>query len=94
MGMVKDGIAKNIIFSVFWEKWEFCDRHKAESYVTNGFVGRRGFLAKSLTPLHFLVLWPIGRRNAALIGTSAASYYPHCSISLLPTLGSMQSRCL
>ena len=28
---------------------------------------------KSLTPLHFLGLWPIGRRNALLIGTSADS---------------------
>ena len=92
--MVKDGIPKNVSFSVVLQKRKFCDRDKAESYVTNGFVGRQGFLVKSLTPLHFLGLWPIGRRNAALIGTSADSYYPHCSMSLLPTLGSTQSRCL
>ena len=85
---------KDVTLSLFWEKGELCDRHKAENYVTNGFVGRRGFLVRSLTPLHFLGLWPIGRRNAALIGTSADSYYPHCSMSLLPTLGSTQSRCL
>ena len=36
-----NGKGWNVTFSVFSAKGEFCDSHKGESYVTNGFVGRR-----------------------------------------------------
>ena len=62
------------------DSWNLMDTiYKAESYVTNGFVRRRGFLAKSVTPPHFFRLRPIGRRNAPLIGTSPA-YYLHYNV--------------
>ena len=58
------------------KKRELCNGDKAESELCHKWICR--VLVKSLTPPHFLGLWPIGRRNAALIGTSPASY-PHCS---------------
>ena len=64
--------------------------YKAESYVTNGFVRRRGFLAKSVTPPHFFRLWPIGRRNAPLIGTSPAYYLHYNVLDLTYILGLLQ----
>ena len=64
--------------------------YKAESYVTNGFVRRRGFLAKSVTPPHFFGLRPIGRRNAPLIGTSPAYYLHYNVLDLTYILGLLQ----
>ena len=50
---------------------ELCDGDKAGRELCHKWICR--VLVKSLTPPHFLGLWPIGRRNAALIGTSPAS---------------------
>ena len=85
--MAKDGMQKNVTFSVFWAKGEFCDRHKGESYVTNGFVGRRKkfdtsslFGALANRAEECAANWDISRLLPTLL-----NYY---SISLLPTLGS------
>ena len=76
--MVKDVTFGQIISESFeniasdsTKKSKLCDGDKAERELCHKWICR--VLVKSLTPPHFLRLWPIGRRNAALIGTSPAS---------------------